>query len=1122
MDVSYAFFVSLTTGENIEESLKKFIDCALEYGLHHEPSSYHIDVLKKIGVFLNQKTANVLNVNASKRINESYSYTFKSIFETVFESHGHTLINTKGEEYKCSFHVEPLAMHLLLSMLFMIDKASEENDNIDYMMRNGITGLFHDIGKLVAKKMSENGKMKVSGFPAHGEIGSYMLIQLWNEELTEFFTKKQWEELCRVVATHMCGYHCEATCKKELDYFSEYKWSLLRIENTNVKNALYKLSFADSFSAIPETSRSFEKFYISRDYFKNEVVDKEFNVDDFMKTSRRTSGTLVYIIGHSGSGKTTIAKEIHDYLIGHEIPESMILNISRDEYIMKLTASKLGLEYTDTVEFYTETYKKYKELGKEMMEKVNTTIKNDIDTMLMKNGVVILDTLMNMFSYNEILPSSRIRRARIINVMIARNSKIDVETSRRRKIGTDEEVLEHQIRLIDKHEFYNPFHSGCKNGNYKHIASLASQNRFSDCEKIPQLATIVHTITWTLGHEIMLEQILTFSKMGEMTEEVDITKLHIHELVGYLVETLGYRGMLSWFKERFYLASPLSILKGTEYEETAVKIVYMDRNPNWKDTWHLETRGTIVYYVKGRWNVLSRRLARGMEVVSGYHLKKSESGDCETQDIASFKNIHDIDTGTMEVIRFMLSETKSDDDTIKGVLTSKADGSFCGVTLLIDEAREVVERWINEHGDDYSKIVLRIAHEMKLEYLPVIGTKGTFFSGESMWNYILTSLNMTYNKVPFVELTDIYEKEGSLISTMTTTMPLFLTRIDDFWRETQKILKQGPSMTLSFEVICANRRSVDGVHTELAVSYGYSTLRFLGASFNCGESMGVYKAHFQLPYSERIFDTPLYWYVKNPEQVSEMIAGISQMFRIDDSGKIMMTKDKYLSRFVPENIGRTKYIEIDAEGFVYYHSRKPSTSISHLNHQHLHYAKVKSTEYYDFHKLNPKKLKELNNLSSEAGIVFPIYGAILDFFSDIERKGMEYTEIVRKTLEESSTNIEHELVIALEEKAKVGYEKRSGLTGRGPIIFFQSLKMKESLVKIFKTAFPLKCYGYLDKIQEDEFETIIYTFTSRIKPWIPSYIDNINEMIGNFDESIMNIFDFVNRAGTHPSTEDEA
>ena len=1117
-DSTRDFFDSLISRTNIATTLEPFLKDCEEMGLHTRPSFTSIDTLDRIGLFLNTVTAPVLNISKTYCQNSMSTMTFGMLFEKVCEDHGHTLVDSKMIKYTCDYHAESLSRHLLLAMLYRIDRIADD-DNIDTMFRAGIQGLFHDIGKTVARRMIQT--HNVSGFAGHGEIGAYMLLQLWHSDLNDFFTKKQWLQLCRVVTVHMCGYHCEVCSHTEMTSFDRYKWALLRIETSAVKNDLLDMSYADTFGAIPIESKrraDFSKFYASRDFFQSEVIEKEFCQEEFLEISHRNSGLLVMLNGHSGSGKSHLTKKLRNALISSGYDEDRILVACRDDYMISMTCADNGIVVPDEIdgEFYTRIYALYKS-DKSNSIKINDKIRSDVKNMLMLNGTVFIDSLMNTFKTNALIPRDAVKKARVINVMVSRGTEIDIETASRRTVGTDEELMEKQLSIIGEHTFFSPFSCGVHRGNYKHLSSLASLHRFSELDTCcPQLATVVHPVTWDLGHDELIRQMIIFSKMGRVTKSIDTTKLHINELVSYLMSSFGYTETCAWFKERCYIAGPLSHLKDTDFEQKAIKIVYMDHNPHWCDVWNIETRGVILYENGDDWHILSRRLDRGMEVVSGYHMKSDS--DCATQDISSFKNLSKIDDGNIAIIKYMLSTTPKDTDTsaIAGVLTEKSDGSYNSVALFTGETANVIDSWITASSDPYSNAVRAVAQKMKLKFLPVFGTKGTLFAGESMWNYILTCYN-TLKGVSYADISEIYARDGNLLATIPTIMPLILKDIDNFYEAQPEWKKMRNAWTLSFEVICAHRQAVDAVHTELAISYPHPAWRFLGMSFNYGESIGEYEAHFQIPMCEKYFDTPLYWFVHTPEQVSNMIEGISNMFRADEDGKPIMTKDMYFAQFPPVNIDKVSHEVIDAEGFVYYHNMgAPITHPSELDRAPFKYTKVKTTLYYQFHKPNAKKLKELTNLVGSVGIVFPIYGAIREFFDDIHTKLKGYATDVREELSKACDDPEHYMVTAIIGKAIKGYQNRSGLGGRGPIVFHQTTNIRPFLRKAFMKHVPLQSYIIATKDQFWDIDNLICGFTGYIKPWIDGYEDRIDVLVGDFDSHILSIFDWSNQVGTMP------
>jgi len=1117
MDSTQRFIDAIFTKNEdaINEALHIFVDEAILLGMVHKPTFFSITTIVHIAKFLEQETAPILEIIKGEQT--LHTYKFSDLFNIMNEQDFHTLTNNKGHTYHCDYHRESLAAHSLLSMINMIDQIGDTVDE-NTLFRMATTALFHDIGKVVTAQMIDTGKAHVSGFPAHGEIGAYILNQLWHSDLNIFFTAEHWRIFVRTVCTHMCGYHSTACSTEDLNEFDRYRLNLLRLEEPEVKNCLYYLSHADNFAAIPDPKivKDYTKFLSSRCFFKQYVVDTNFDEEAYIKTSAAVSGTLVYMIGSSGSGKSYLGHELVKYLIDNEFPTDRVKLISRDDYMLTMTAKKLGIDLPeDTKMVYKQIYNEYKKLGNEWRQLINDKIKKDVDSLLALNGVVILDSVMNMFSFNALLPI-RAKHSRKITVLCSRSSLYDQLTADR--LGM---TIAEQLNVVKTHTIRNPF--GAK--SFKHFRSLASCNRQSDADRFIMLATVVHPVSWTSGTDLLKKHLLMFAQMGKTMDNIDTDEMHINELVTHLVDTIGYNSMCRWFTDRLYTAKTIGILKGTVDEQKAVRIVYHDRNPLWKPTWARETRGVVLIDINGQWEVLSRRLARGMEVVSGYHIEKTEGNDFETQDISSFKDLSHVDDAQLKTITYLLSKPTPDelDNAINGVLTSKADGSFMSVTCLTGRHKEIVEEWISIYGSNFEKMVMKLATDKGLSYLPVIGTKGCFLSGEMMWNYILTSMAMVYTKTSFAELQNIYNESiedgssGNLFSVMVPAMSIFLDKVNALRNKMAPNLLVGPSMTLSFEVICTNRRSVDSVHTEFTVSYPYSAIRFLGFSANCGESMGVYRAHFQLPGAESVFDCPLYWYVYSPYQVSRMIEGISMMFRVNADGSPRMTKDMYMSEFPAENYGKTHHDELDAEGFVFYHMDQPVKKIKYVNRADLNYCKAKTLEYYDFHKPRPHKFKDLMTLADHTGTIFPAFKTIKDFFGNISTHGSSFFKYIETLLIEVTADDaeSHFIIQSIPEKARIGLYRRKGVAQRAPIILNTSSVINSTLFDIFNDIFNIDSMNRMEPELRAEVGRAIRGLIMSVRPWMPDYNDRFDKMVATFDRQILNMFGLLLQGESH-------
>ena len=320
----------------------------------------------------------------------------QSIIESTFGNMLLTISNKNCHnegEYKCSFHTESLLSHLIFCMLKTIERFPSNMKNRK-KLQLAIIALLHDVGKYGCTCLMHFKDKKVTGFPFHGEYGAGILIKLWHEGFSEFFGKDEWSLMCRTLAVHMCGYHETDTNT----FQSDYKHTLLQLENNTVKENLYWLSYGDKEGRCADSSVSFDlNHYIAfRNTFKERISHK-FDMKQFMKTYK-LHGYLIQICGMSSSGKSTIVNKIKAYFVDNNIPDNAITIIERDMIMATVTCKYLNKEQPITKpegNDYRELYEKYKE--HKLSKMVNNYMSHLIHTKLRSGNIVIVDTVANYF-----------------------------------------------------------------------------------------------------------------------------------------------------------------------------------------------------------------------------------------------------------------------------------------------------------------------------------------------------------------------------------------------------------------------------------------------------------------------------------------------------------------------------------------------------------------------------------------------------------------------------------------------------------------------------------------------------------------------------------------------------
>ena len=148
-----------------------------------------------------------------------------------------------GKKYTCMYHLEKLQAHILMAGIISCHESIANKLENKLILKNTVTALFHDVGK---KRCCIYYKDGVIGYPFHGEMGCGIMLNVWCDELANFFTQTEWQNMCRAISVHMCGYH---ETDKSFRH-TKYKWKLLSLENSSVKEHLVRLSMSDHFAGI--------------------------------------------------------------------------------------------------------------------------------------------------------------------------------------------------------------------------------------------------------------------------------------------------------------------------------------------------------------------------------------------------------------------------------------------------------------------------------------------------------------------------------------------------------------------------------------------------------------------------------------------------------------------------------------------------------------------------------------------------------------------------------------------------------------------------------------------------------------------------------------------------------
>lgn len=275
--------------------------------------------------------------------------------------------------YECDFHIESLALHLILAMIICGFREMNSTSDVHSIFKIMFTALVHDCAKIECTKtydLNIKGAKKFTGFPAHGEFGAMKLQMHWNPkmETDNIITWNEYYETIDTVRRHMCGYH--GSYKDG----NRYKRRLLALlETENVKKLLTALRIGDHIGALHKDSDPTEP---NEDSESNDPIEYlTNNQNEFMENMRKYDGddrqmsvkfdefcnlnkiipgkVVVFMIGTSGAGKGHAASILIDELNNKGIKFGHVDRDSVVAFVLTGTYHRfLGNKYKELYKIY--------------------------------------------------------------------------------------------------------------------------------------------------------------------------------------------------------------------------------------------------------------------------------------------------------------------------------------------------------------------------------------------------------------------------------------------------------------------------------------------------------------------------------------------------------------------------------------------------------------------------------------------------------------------------------------------------------------------------------------------------------------------------------------------------
>jgi hypothetical protein len=902
-------------------------------------SHINTTLLEKIGTFLNISTT-YLYVDTNTNTNEKRSITFGELLLMMNDHDPHDSRNNNG--CSCAFHRESLLTHSIFAMLKTYECISRDMPE-RYMLHISILALFHDIGKIHCVELLP--KKQRIGFPFHGEHGSGIMLQLYVKN--PFFSFTEWENMCRTIATHMCGYHAE-------DYTTNhtiYRMKLLSFERPRVLYMLQHLMYGDALGKIADASIQMETtdMVLSRREKFIKHTAKNNNMCKFL-LHNCPGGIIIKLCGQSGSGKSTYCQHIVETFTNHYVPRDKILVIERDLVMCNIAAKSINPDAEEIVDRplaleYSRLYDHYKKnkLGPFVNEYISKKIKHNT------HKIIIFDSVANYYYVDKMLPSCTSNMLRI-NVSVIRGEPIDMKTCTRMAMNIPE-----QLKLFGNRSVVSWLPDGI---NLHTISSCSTNKEMREKEKIqPHLA---YQVVWNR------KMMAGANIVDDMLRTIAVSYMSNPDICLFL-RSLGSVPAINTFFQSKHL------VQKQNFNDNTFLIRYLDHNKSFHKIWMRQVRGSVFmpdYDSEGKLvNILciKQLLPRGAEYLTLYHNQRAI-----TENENSF--------GTYDDIQIEMMHKLETNAKIDSMLSCKSDGSLFG-SIIIQKSSEYYDKFI--YSCTNKNEVFNIMFELcdNLPFLVMPCSQNTLVFGELMMDYYATSICANY---------DININEMTCLEAFKCGMTKFLESIVIFDRMTYALpwVNKDQIKCLSFEAICKNRRSKWGsCHTELATSYENSMLLFLGCTFNVGLDPGQYVPHYELNEiaHECNFVEPCYWSVNNGLIIQDMLNDVEYV------AQGLLEKNAFFDKYPCQNKYPTNNKVLDYEGFVI---------LTKLPNNEYDYGKIKTSIFYKCHKLRTENIPWLLSLSEVTETHFPIVKTVKKFYTNIESKCQAYKIMCNKFIEE--------------------------------------------------------------------------------------------------------------------------
>lgn len=511
-------------------------------------------------------------------------------FDIIEGKNWHSHVH-KHETYLCAYHQEDLFTHLhlacLVTLLFVIDEKHDITNN--ELLIYATIAYLHDIGKMGSLTLLQY--RKSTSFPFHGEMGAGLLSQLWNPMFGEPFNKNTWEEICRTITIHMCGW----TTLEKSDEIAKYKSKILLNELPTVKENLYYLSFGDYYGKINDINKIDNDVFMKSKYDFYKSIQQSTNINEFNEMLNY-EGLIIIIRGQKFSNKTKTSEKIIDFL------------------------QKNNLKY------------RHAAIKKDDVSLINEFVNNGKN----KKEIVMLECEYDVLQEIKI---------GISNMMVI---SIDTINNLQLEQNTCNDVFKTILS-------YMPYKIPLLNDELHEFSSRSTSSDLKGSCLRPNLCFVLATNKHGMIGDTELFRQLKYYTSPYVRKIIENPNLDIITFVNDLYKAVGWEKMIDNIKELKFSVTPINQLKSSEYENKIIKIKYLEHNKMWNPKWARQCRGIVLYLNDSDIIVpIKYHFERGAELLTKNHYDNGtfENQDLNVEKLISFESqIEDFDTHQQSIMK---------------------------------------------------------------------------------------------------------------------------------------------------------------------------------------------------------------------------------------------------------------------------------------------------------------------------------------------------------------------------------------------------------------------------------------------------------------------------------------